>query len=34
LCIMTKGNTLEILENIVKSISQDIYEETKKQYTK
>lgn len=34
LCIMTRGNTLEILENIVKSISQDIYEETKKQYTK
>ncbi len=34
LCVMTRGNTLEILENIVKSISQDIYEETKKEYTK
>jgi hypothetical protein len=29
---MTRGNKFEILKNIVKSISQDIYEETKKQY--
>ena len=34
LCIMTRGETFEILENIVKSISQDIYGATKKEYTK